>query len=383
MNIFIRTIVVFNLWILFANPVLSTSWMRRKPYVQNVTTTKLSILWETGSREKCKIILEAVDADDQWEKVSPRGIIHEVRFTGLAPYTKYRYKVFTSRKVYSEIVRTAPDKDTHFSFLIMGDNRNGHSNHQTVINAMAMEPASFYINTGDLTNDGLKRENWYRFLEIEYPLMKRIPLYAVVGNHENCFGKGEDLFMRYFAHPQNSPYPELVYTFSWGNSRFFVLNSEKPFVGGSQSAWLKSQLQQTVMDKDILHIFVIVHISPFTSGPHGPNEELLESGLVEVMHKYGVDMLFAGHDHLYERGRVRNLNYVVTAGGGAPIYYVKEPKPYSLVTEPTLHYTKMIVKGNILEFSAHRTDGSLIDFFTIKKTIKKNRQPIFKILKEG
>jgi len=106
---------------------------------------------------------------------------------------------------------------------------------------------------------------------------------------------------------------------------------------------------------------VSVHHSPYTSGPHGPNQELLDSGLVDDMRRYGVDMTFSAHDHLYERGLVEGLTYIITAGGGAPIYYVKENHPTSLVTEPVHHYCRVHVDGDRVELSVWRMDGSLLD----------------------
>jgi acid phosphatase type 7 len=339
----------------------------REPYVQHVTPTALSILWETPSPETCTVRLRSLTTSDAWEKTSGPASHHEERFEGLVPSSRYEYTVTTGSGPISDVVRTAPGADEPFTFLVYGDTRHGHVIHRHLVRALEFDHASFVLHTGDFIDDGLKRVNWLRFFDISHPLMRRVPLYPTVGNHENAFESGLEAFRRYFAVPDDGPQPEVVYAFSWGNSRFFVIDSNKPFVGAPQTAWLRAQLREAAADPKIRHLFVSIHHSPYTSGPHGPNQELLDSGLVDDLRRYGVDLIFAGHDHIYERGRADGLNYAITAGGGAPIYYVKHNRPYSLVTEPTYHYARVHVVGDLVEFSAHRMDGSLLDYVHLRR----------------
>ncbi|MBU1069897.1 metallophosphoesterase [Myxococcota bacterium] len=341
--------------------------LARDPYVQNVTPTALSILWETHGPETCKIRLRSLVTADSWEQASGPGEHHEVRFEGLVPSSRYEYTVTTGSGPVTDVVRTAPGPMEPFTFLVYGDTRHGHGIHRQLVRVLEFDQASFVLHTGDFVDDGLKKSNWYRFFTISNPLMRRVPLYPTVGNHENAFERGLELYRRFFAVPDDGPQPEVVYAFTWGNSRFFVLNANKPFVGAPQTAWLRTQLKEAAANPQIRHLFVSVHHSPYTSGPHGPQQELLDSGLVDDMRRYGVDMLFAGHDHMYERGRVDGLNYAITAGGGAPIYYIKHNHPYSLVTEPTYNYARVVVQGDLIEFSAHRMDGSLLDYVHLRR----------------
>lgn len=348
----------------------------REPYIQHVTPTALSILWETQAAETCTVRLRSLSTEDAWERTSGPGQHHEVRFDGLVPGARYEYAVTTGSGPSSDIVRTAPGTDEPFTFLVYGDTRHGHAVHRHLVRALEFDHASFVLHTGDFIDDGLKRANWLRFFEISHPLMRRVPLYPTVGNHENAFESGLEAYRRYFAVPDDGPRPEVVYAFSWGNSRFFVIDSNKPFVGAPQTTWLRSRLREAAADPQVRHLFVSIHHSPYTSGPHGPNQELLDSGLVDDMRRYGVDLLFAGHDHIYERGRADGLNYAITAGGGAPIYYVKHNRPYSLVTEPTYHYARVLVDGDLVEFSAHRMDGSLLDYVHLRRQRPAGDDPV-------
>ncbi|PKN22046.1 MAG: hypothetical protein CVU65_15700 [Deltaproteobacteria bacterium HGW-Deltaproteobacteria-22] len=342
--------------------------MPRRPYVQNVTPTGLSLLWETARNETFTATLRSLASAVSWEQVSGPARHHEVRFEGLVPSSSYEYAISTSSGTFRAVVRTAPEGDQPFTFLVYGDTRNGHGIHKTLAQIMAFDDAEFVIHTGDFVSDGLRNDKWNQFLEYSWPLMRRLPLYPTLGNHENAFESGADNFRQIFSVPENSPYPEMVYTFTWGNSRFFVIDSNKPFIGAPQTAWLRTQLSETALDPRIRHLFVSVHHSPYSSGPHGPNQELLDSGLVDDLRRYGVDMTFSAHDHLYERGLVDGLTYIITAGGGAPIYYVKENLPTSLVTEPVHHYCRVHVDGDRVELSAWRMDGSLLDYVQLRKS---------------
>jgi len=348
-------------------PTRPRDQLARDPYVQHVTPTALSLLWETHGPQTCAVRLRSLTTSDAWEKNSGPGEHHEVRFEGLVPGARYEYTVTTGSGPITDTVRTAPGGDEPFTFLVYGDTRHGHGVHRHLVKALEFDPASFVLHTGDFVDDGLKKVNWHRFFTISHPLMRRVPLYPTVGNHENAFERGLELYRRFFAVPDDGPQPEVVYAFNWGNSRFFVLNTNKPFVGAPQTAWLRAQLKEAAADPKVRHLFVSLHHSPYTSGPHGPNEELLESGLVDDLRRFGVDLIFAGHDHIYERGRVDGLNYAITAGGGAPIYYIKHNRPYSLVTEPTYHYARVLVDGDLIEFSAHRLDGSLLDYVHLRR----------------
>ncbi len=355
-------------------------WVRA-PYVQNVTRTAFSLLWENASPASCTTRIRSPD-ENAWEQVSGPGTEHEVRFEGLAPSTRYEYEVRCGEILFRDRVTTAPPPGEPFTFLVYGDTRHGHMMHRAVVQALAMESMSFVLHTGDFVDDGLRRALWVRFFDIAHPFMRRVPLYPTVGNHENAFGAGADLFRRFFAVPDDGPHSEMVYAFTWGNSRFFILDSNKPFTGSPQAAWLRAQLQEASLDRSIRHLFVSVHQSPYSSGPHGPLDELVDSGLVDEMRRFGVDLLFAGHDHMYERGRVDGLNYVITAGGGAPIYYVKQNQPYSLVTEPTYHYTRVYVDGDRVELAALRMDGSLLDSVHLRRREDASSRPRVEVVQE-
>ena len=73
-----------------------------------------------------------------------------------------------------------------------------------------------------------------------------------------------------------------------------------------------------------------MHWGPYDSGNHGENTTA-QIDWVPVLQQYRVDAILSGHDYDYERGfsSTTNLRYIVTGGGGAPLYTDEQPKAIS------------------------------------------------------
>jgi hypothetical protein len=170
-------------------------------------------------------------------------------------------------------------------------------------------------------------------------------------------------FRRYFDVPANGPERGVTYSFEHGNSLFVVLNSNASFVGTQQTAWARGLLESAASNPAIRHIFVFLHHSPYASGIHGENDDAQIAGLPRILTQYGVDVVFAGHDHVYERGEAEGLRYIVSGGCGAPLYPRRKINDYTAWFESTAHFVRVTVRGDEVEYAALRPGGSLIDSF--------------------
>jgi len=83
-----------------------------------------------------------------------------------------------------------------------------------------------------------------------------------------------------------------------------------------------------------------------------------------IFEYFGVDIVFNGHDHDYERSVINNITYVVTGGGGAPLYDVGHSS-WTVYSEKTYHYCLLNVTSEQLTLQAIKPDGTLFDSFTI------------------
>jgi 3',5'-cyclic AMP phosphodiesterase CpdA len=107
---------------------------------------------------------------------------------------------------------------------------------------------------------------------------------------------------------------ESYYTFKKGNVRFFVLNSN--YMDPKQLAWFETQLQSAGKNDWKVCYF---HHPLYTSAKfHGPSlglRKLLEPLFI----KYGVDVVFSGHEHVYERVHPQNGVYYFTEGASGSL----------------------------------------------------------------
>ena len=101
------------------------------------------------------------------------------------------------------------------------------------------------------------------------------------------------------------------YTYVRQQVRFFVLDTN--IMDGPQLRWFESELQQSTEPWKIAYFH---HPLYGNAGRHGSAVDirvLLEPLLV----KFGVAVVFAGHDHVYERLKPQNgVHYFVTGSGG-------------------------------------------------------------------
>jgi hypothetical protein len=122
--------------------------------------------------------------------------------------------------------------------------------------------------------------------------------------------------MQLFRFPVAGEADPAWYSFDVGAAHFVALDSNQ-YKTSRQLSWLEHDLKEA-RRRGTRAIFVYAHEGPFSSGMHGDNSVCIHD-YVPLLERYHVAMMFSGHDHDFERGRVNNLDYVVTGGGGAEL----------------------------------------------------------------
>jgi acid phosphatase type 7 len=131
--------------------------------------------------------------------------------------------------------------------------------------------------------------------------------------------------------------------------------------GGDDLQWLKQELAASMTEEGIRHRFVVLHFGIASTGPHGANKALRRD-VIPLLRDHKVSLVFAGHDHIYERGDLDGVRYVLSGGGGAPLYPVKpDTNGAALAVESVHHFVEVKVDGDALKTSARRTDGSILE----------------------
>lgn len=298
---------------------------------------------------------------------SKPATFHALLATGLDPHTRYDYSIRVEGAPAASAVRgsfvTAPRNDSSapFSFLVYGDNRTDHGAHAAIVRAMKNEPADFLVHTGDFVHDGNSADDWQRFFDVESELLRDRCAFACVGNHE-LYDRGGALFLRYIGPGAQTAdeKPRLYGSVRWSNTRFFFLNFMTDDREG-EKAWLSDELSRADKETDLAWRIAVVHHGPWSSGPHGSSKRLHDMGIVSMLVEHKIDLVLSGHDHIYERGFAQKTRYLVSGGGGAPAYEIKETIPGSRKAEAARHYVLVSVTKDAIKTTAKRADGTILD----------------------
>lgn len=125
--------------------------------------------------------------------------------------------------------------------------------------------------------------------------------------------------------------------------------------------WLIKDLRSNTKPFTIVYF----HHPPYSSSNHG-STYFLRFRWDLIFEHFNVDIVFNGHDHCYERGKVKSVDYIVTGGGGAPLYNVGHSW-WTICSEKTYHYCLVTVNQEELTFIAKKPDGTIFDSFSISK----------------
>lgn len=250
-----------------------------------------------------------------------------------------------------------------FRFVVYGDTRGGHKVHKNICDAIVKATPAFVIHTGDLVDNSADIGQWRMFDEITTEMRSKFPFYPSRGNHDV---RGKEYEARVTA--PGTTGGKLYYSFNHGNSHFIALAVDEVSVykeKSKQYVWFENDLKEA--RKKAAHIFVFFHVPPYSIGSHGSDFDVREQ-LEPLFVRYGVRAVFNGHDHIYYRTIRNGIPFIVSGGGGAPLYY-PDPKKGAIEGdkwERVNHYCVIEVKGESVVSTAYRPDGTVIESLKIK-----------------
>jgi hypothetical protein len=310
--------------------------------------------------------LEVLDgAGKKRTAAEPAAAFHSFFLDGLAPQTSYRYLVRAGafESPLGEFVTAPPDDGrAPFSFIVYGDNRSNERAHAAVVRAIEGQAFDFLVNTGDFVAAGSDHAEWHVFFAAEANLLRDHCVFACIGNHELVQDEAATNFLTYFGArgAGDAGHVDLFGSFRWASARFFLLNAFQDWSKG-ELAWLRAELEKADTETGLALRVVVVHRSPWSSGHHGDDARALAAGVPELLVRHHVDLVFAGHDHMYERGEWKGLKYVISGGGGAPLYPDITAKASTRRVEATYNFVRVSVEGDAVKLMALRPDGSTIE----------------------
>jgi predicted phosphodiesterase len=165
---------------------------------------------------------------------------------------------------------------------------------------------TFAIMVGDNIYGSERPQDFEKKFEMPYkPLLDAgVTFYAALGNHD-------DPNQRFYK-PFNMQ-GERFYTFTKGKLAFFVLDSN--YMDRKQLDWFERAIRESKSEWKMAYF----HHPLYSSGATHGSETDLRTVLEPLFIKYGMDVVFAGHEHFYERVKPQKGVYYFTCGGSAKL----------------------------------------------------------------
>jgi predicted phosphodiesterase len=336
----------------------------RGPYVQGVTAYSAVICWVNASPDAGVVEYGESPEMEHKEADSRVGRRHAVALTGLASGSTYHYRVESAGgSSATGCFYTAPvGDDSRFSFAVVGDSGSGGKGQLAVAALLERLRPDLVLHTGDVVYPaGEERHYDRRFFAPYRNLIKTVPIFPVLGNHDVKKWNGA-AFLENFHPPFGSPgSTKRYYSFDWGNAHFVALDSEL-YYGDTGS---DPEEQRTFLERDLAATrkrwrVVFLHRSPYGSSRHGGDGRVRED-LEPLFARHGVDVVFSGHDHVYERTvTIKGVTYVVSGGGGRRLY--PAGRSARTASSVSVHHAVLVrVEGRHLSLEAVEADGKVVD----------------------
>lgn len=365
------------------------------------STTSRTFMWQSDYAEENPVVEYRQAGDDDSlmqlpassDAFSDDGVttyIHTAAVTDLKPGTAYEYRVGAGDKRSSwQSFHTAQGHD--FKALIFPDSQ---SSDYSVWAATAQpawqrnQDAQFFINMGDLVDNGQDHYQWNAWFDVVGDMIARIPVVPLLGNHETYDKDWKvrmpEAYLHLFALPRidREKYQNQFYSFDYGDVHFVVLNTQsqeladfEPSLDEDEVAWFKEDMAKTTKKWKI----VLMHKDPlqygFANRPQPREEGFSPEGRLwmPLFDQYGVDAVLSAHLHTYrDRGHIRNFQrdesgplYLITGVAGN-VQYPGLWKQHSLdeyvAPQPeTDNYMTLEATDDSLTFRSFLPDGQLLE----------------------
>ena len=258
---------------------------------------------------------------------------YQTLLMGLASDTTYYYRLGAGAGVIEQTLQTAPEpgqlpKDGSTRVWIIGDSGTANDDARAVRDAYynfnGGDPyADVFLMLGDNAYDsGTDIEYQVGMFDIYDEILKATSVWPTIGNHDARGGVLGSLFnapyLSIFSLPTQGEIggvpsgSEQYYSFDHGNVHFICLDSQNIVKNKSKLAtmksWLIDDLNASMGDWNI----VFFHHPPYSKGSHDTDDagftSLFDRAMIDmreqftpVFDEHGVDLVFSGHSHSYER----------------------------------------------------------------------------------
>jgi predicted phosphodiesterase len=250
-------------------------------------------------------------------------------------------------------------------FAAIGDMGTGTQRQYDVAAQMAairkQFPFEFVITLGDNIYGGNSPLDYKKKFELPYNALLEggVKFFAALGNHDDAATQK--------AYKPFNMNGDQYYTYRKGNVQFFALDSN--YMDPKEIAWLTKNLQSTNADWKICYF----HHPLYSSAKfHGPSLEL-RAILEPLFMTNHVQVVFTGHEHVYERLKPQNgIQYFIEgAAGELRRGDLKKTTQTAAGYDEDQSFILVEISGDELDFQTISRTGKTVDYGSIQ--IQKNK----------
>ena len=257
-----------------------------------------------------------------------------------------------------------PNRAGSVKFAAIGDNGTGDPPQYEVGAQMARSHAAFRFDLVIMLGDNLYgRQRPSDFVDkFEKPyaalLAAGVKFQASLGNHDN-----EDMQLEY-SHFNMSG--QKYYSFVRGNVRFLALDTN--LMSKEQLAWLDRTLAEAREDWKICFF----HHPLYSNADRHGSSMNLRVPMEPIFIKHGVNVVFQGHDHVYERLHPQNgiVYFVSGAGGQLRRGNMSPTKETAAYFDQDRSFMLVEIAGSTMYFQAISRTGQVVDSGVIQRQSK-------------
>lgn len=271
-----------------------------------------------------------------------------------------------SRTANAPVTLTLPNKEGSVRFLVIGDTGTGTDQQQQLADVMLRYrqafPYEFVLMLGDNMYGSEKAIDYReKFENIYRPLLdQKIKFYAALGNHD----ESNQRFYEHF-NMEGQEY----YRFKKGNVSFYSLNSN--YMDKKQVDWL---IEKLAADTSTWKI-AFFHHPPYSSGGKHGSDTKLRKIVEPIFLQHGVNVVFAGHEHFYERVKPQKGIYYFISGSGGKLRKgdVKKGSPLTeKAYDRDMSFMLVEINDQQMHFQVISRTGETVDSGIVMHQRKKN-----------
>jgi len=309
---------------------------------------------------------------------------HSFTMWDLEPNTTYYYQINREGKIYN--FSTMPDLPNTFKFMTSSDPHFGATNaNRTATNKILNQledPANGYQSffmLGDMVEYGNLDAHYKEACDALSPVTSHIPFRPAIGNHDIMLG-GRTFWEDYFSPDIIEDAPRDYFHIEVNGIHVFVLDLEwgTESYGNTQKEWFEKELEENTDPND--WILVMSHCFYYASGylvdgsEWWDHREMIDT-FEPIFVDNGIDMVFSGHNHIFERLENNGVNYNIVGGfGGQPDRYYGDEGIVGQAGMGSMNYTTDVfgflevdIQGDIANLAFRNPENQIVYNYTVDK----------------